>query len=157
MRPAPKKKPRSVPSVRVGWREWVSLPALGVAAIKVKVDTGARTSALHAEEVECFRQRGRRFVRFVVHPLQRRHDVLVRCQAEVTDERLVSDSGGHKERRLVIVTPIQLGALEWQTEITLTDRDPMRFRMLLGRTALSGRFLVDPGASYCGGPRLDRA
>lgn len=134
----------------------MELPALGVAAIKAKIDTGARTSALHAVDIERFQERGRAMVRFSVLPLPRRRDVLVPCRAEIVDERSVSDSGGHRERRLVIVTSLRLGEHEWETEITLTDRTGMRFRMLLGRTALRGRFLVDPGASYCAGPRLDR-
>ena len=145
-----------IPTARIGWREWISLPALGLGAVKAKVDTGARTSSLHAFDLERFTEHGKSMVRFSVHPLQRRDDVVVHCRAEVIDERSVSDSGGHNERRLVIFTPIRLGEHEWETEVTLTDRAEMRFRMLLGRAALRGRFLVDPGASYRGGPRLDR-
>lgn len=141
----------------VGWREWLALPELGIPAIKAKVDTGARTSALHVAELRVEPIRGRRRVRFRLNPLRRRPDLVLDCEAEVVDERLVRDSGGHSERRLVIFTPIRLGGREWPIEITLTSRNDMLFPMLLGRTAMQGRLLVDPGLSFIQGRRPRRA
>jgi hypothetical protein len=139
--------------VKIGWREWAALPALGIEAIKVKVDTGARTSALHAFYVEPFTRAGRRRVKFGIHPIQRRTDVAVHCTADIIDERWVSDSGGHREKRFVIVTSVKLGEIVYPIEVTLTDRDTMTFRMLLGRTAMKQRFLVRPESSYLLGRR----
>ena len=141
----------------IGWREWLALPALGIPAIKTKIDTGARTSALHAFELETFRRYGVKHVRFSLHPLRRRSDIVITCTACVIDERVVIDSGGHREHRYVISTLARLGEQEWPLELTLTDRENMLFRMLLGRTALESRFLVDPQASYLYGRRLRRA
>jgi hypothetical protein len=133
---------------RLGWREWVSLPELGIEHIKAKVDTGAKTSALHAFSCDTFRERGVLMVRFRIHPVQRRTDIEQTCTAEVIDQRTVSDSGGHREKRLVIATPVQLGERRWNIEMTLTNRDNMQFRMLLGRTAIKGSYVVDAGKSY---------
>jgi hypothetical protein len=132
----------------VGWREWASLPALGIPAIKVKVDTGALTSTLHAIHVRLLRDNGRLRVRFEVHPLQRRSDVTCCCIADLVGERLVTSSTGHREKRPVIRTRISLGTQTWPVDITLTNRDSMGFRMLLGRRAMRGHMLVDPGRSY---------
>jgi hypothetical protein len=140
----------------LGWREWVALPELAIPALKVKIDTGARTSALHAFTLDTFYVKRRRRVRFGVHPLQRKTRLEIFCEADVVDERWVSDSGGHRERRLVIVTPIRVGDHEWPVEITLTNRDSMLFRMLLGRTALCHQFCVDPSRSYVYGKSLPR-
>ncbi len=143
-----RKSPGTAHRIHVGWREWIALPELGIAAIKAKVDTGARTSALHGYRVEPFRRRGRDRVRFDIHPLQARTDVTLNCTADLVDRRWVSDSGGHRELRYVISTLLRIGGDEWPIEVTLTNRDPMRFRMLLGRTAMRGRINVIPDASY---------
>jgi hypothetical protein len=137
----------------LGWREWVSLPGLGLKQIKAKVDTGARTSALHAFQVDPFEEDGVLKVRFKIHPRQYRDDIEMTCTAVVADQRVVSDSGGHKEQRLVIVTPLSIAGREWPIEVTLTARDDMRFRMLLGRTAMRDRVMVDPTRSYLTGRR----
>jgi len=137
--------------VILGWREWVGLPALHLPLIKAKIDTGARTSTLHAFYVEPFRSGGQGYVRFGVHPLQRRSDVEVYCEAKVMDRRAVSDSGGHRERRYVVQTLLEIGGRVWPVEMTLTNRENMLFRMLLGRTAIAGYAIVDPRRSFVGG------
>ena len=132
----------------VGWREWAALPDLGIKHIKCKIDTGARSSSLHAFYLEPFEENGIQRVRFGIHPRQRNVEKVVECVSDVIDERLVTDSGGHKESRLVILTNVALGAHIFPVEMTLTNRDTMRFRMLLGRTGIAGRFLVESQSSY---------
>ena len=141
----------------IGWREWAVLPRLGIPALKVKVDTGARTSALHVFQLDTYIEAGQPRVRFAIHPLRKNKDIVIECDAEVIDQRLVRDSGGHSEQRVVILTPIRLGTREWPIEITLTNREDMLFRMLLGRTALAGQLIVDPALSYVYGRKLRRS
>lgn len=138
----------SSPIVTIGWREWILLPELELPHIKAKIDTGAKTSCLHAFSVKPFEKDGDNWVRFGIHPFQKNTKKEVYCESKVIDERIVSDSGGHKEKRFVISTDIMLADKRWPVEITLTNRDTMRFRFLLGRTAMRKIFIVDPGASY---------
>lgn len=139
-----KKKPKKI----IGWREWVGLPQLQVEAIKVKVDTGARTSALHAFDIEYYTRNGKRFVRFKVHPLQRSRENEIKVHAPLLEKRVVKSSIGHESHRPVILTEIQVGEDRWPIELTLVNRDVMGFRMLLGRQAIRGRYIVDPGQSF---------
>lgn len=142
-------KPQS--KILLGWREWCALPKLHIPAIKAKIDTGAKTSALHAWELESFHRHGERHVRFIVHPVQRNLALTIRSSAKVIDQRMVMSSDGHKQFRYVILTPIILGTDMWDIEVTLTNRDAMTFRMLLGRDALKGHTLIDPQKTFCQG------
>ncbi|MBY5991010.1 ATP-dependent zinc protease [Ferrimonas balearica] len=132
----------------IGWREWVHLPQLGIPHIKAKIDTGAKTCALHAFRVDPFEREGQHWVRFALHPYQDDTDTVVECEAPVVDYRTVTNSGGHQETRYVIATQILAGDRTIDAEITLTNRETMRFRMLLGRNALMGHFLVDCDAAF---------
>lgn len=136
-----------------GWREWVSLPDLGIAQIKAKVDTGARTSALHAFELNPYSENGRERVEFRLHPVQKDNKTIITCTADVVDKRVVTDSGGHKEERFVIRTLLKIGGHQWPIEVTLTARDDMLFRMLIGRTAMKSRAVVNPARSYVVGKK----
>ncbi|WP_226782349.1 RimK family alpha-L-glutamate ligase [Oceaniglobus trochenteri] len=135
--------------LRLGWEEWCALPQLALPALKVKVDTGARTSALHAFDIEPFGPPDAPMVRFAVHPIPGRHDLVVRCTAPVHDRREVTSSNGETEYRYVILSPIAIGPRQWPVELTLTDRGAMAYRMLLGRQALEGGAVVAPGESFC--------
>ena len=132
----------------IGWREWVSLPDLGIDAIKVKVDSGARTCALHATKIKYIETRdGQTLVSFViVSQISPRKTIRVR--APLVQQRKVKSSMGHASLRPVILTQIRLGGDTWPVEVTLVNRDPMGFRMLIGRRALRGRFLIHPAKSF---------
>lgn len=135
----------------VGWREWVSLPELGVPWIKAKVDTGARTSALHAFDIEEFEKDGAPWVRYSIHPWQRSADDAVAVESPVHDVRSVRSSSGHSEERYVVRMELRLAGHPVTAEVTLSRRDEMGFRMLIGRQALRRGFVVDSGRSYLGG------
>ena len=132
----------------IGWRELVALPELDILEIKAKIDTGARSSALHAYDIETFQQDGKTIVRFKVHPYQRDNHRSAIAQAVLYDQRQVRNSGGHAQLRPVIQTMVKLGNYTFPIELTLTNRDVMGFRMLLGREAIRRRFLVDAGRSF---------
>jgi len=122
-----------------------------------KVDTGARTSALHAFDIEPFMEEGIQRLRFKVHPAQRNTEKVQACVATVTDQRDIRDSGGHQQTRWVIESTLTIGEQSWPIDITLTSRDDMRFRMLLGRSAMKNRLMVNPSKSYLTGKSLKRS
>ena len=139
----------------LGWREWLALPALGIDAIKAKIDTGARSSALHVEALETFREGGVLHVRFVVRA-RRRGDKVIACRSPVSDRRQVTDSSGHRSERWFIRTDIVLAGQRFATDMNLSDRRSMLFPLLVGRSTLDGRFCVDPTLSYtCPRPARD--
>lgn len=138
----------------IGWKEWLALPDLQIPAIKAKIDTGARTSALHTFSIEEFTSQNQLMVRFGIHPLRKKQHIELFCEAPVVDRRLVKDSGGHSEMRYVIETNVVLGPRHWSIKITLTNREGMMFRMLLGRTALKEQFVIDPAQVYLTGREL---
>ena len=134
----------------IGWREWVGLPDWGISGTKAKVDTGARSSSIHAVNLQRFERDGVPWVRFRVHPLQRKSAQTVEVEAPVLETRLIRSSNGKVASRPVIVANISMMGTTWPVELTLASRDEMGFRMLLGREAIRRRFLVDAGASYYG-------
>ena len=141
----------SAPNI-LGWREWVSLPELGIPAIKAKIDTGAKTSALHAFRIQPFVRNKTDHVRFWLHPLQNKRKIELECEAPVIQKRNVKNSGGQREERYVIESDICIGDHTWTIEMTLTSREDMMFRMLLGRSAIrDGKLKIDPSASYVTG------
>ena len=133
----------------IGWREWVELPDLHLGKIKAKIDTGARSSSIHAFDIEPFDKNGEQWVRFAIHPLQHSDDEVVHCEAPIKDYRSITDSGGHKTMRYIVETTFKIGNATFAAELSLFNRSNMLFRMLVGRTALKGRYLVDPARSYC--------
>jgi hypothetical protein len=140
------------PNRTVGWREWVSLPDLGIPKVKAKIDSGALTSSLHAFELETGAGDDAEMVQFKIHPVRKRDDIVLTCTAPIVDRRVVRDSGGHQEQRIVVESSLQFGPFDLFTQFTLTSRDDMLFRMLLGRRALkAGGMLVDVSQSYIHG------
>jgi hypothetical protein len=132
----------------IGWREIVSLPQLNIDRIKAKIDTGARSSALHAFKIEELIIENKSIIRFQVHPLQRNDQTIITAEAELLEYRKIKNSGGLAQLRPVVKTEVKLGQQKWTIELTLTNRDVMGFRMLLGRQAVRNKFLVDPGKSF---------
>lgn len=132
----------------IGWREWVALPGLGIGEIKAKIDTGARSSSLHAFDIHILEFKDKQRVRFKVHPIQRDTLNTVSAEVDLIEYRTVRNSGGLMESRPVILTNIEMMGKQWLIELTLTNRDAMGFRMLLGRQAIKGRFLIDCHQSF---------
>lgn len=147
-KPALRRKRRVEDVPVIGWREWIALPEFGVDAVKAKIDTGARTSAIHAFDIRPFSKRGVPWVSFVLRPEQRRRQPALQCAAPVIDERKIRSSSGEQERRYVIEVEAHLGEIAWPIELSLTNRDELGFRMLLGREAIRRRFLVNPDRSF---------
>jgi len=137
-------------SLLVGWREWAKLPMLNIPLIKIKIDTGAKTSALHAYDINIVKDSGKDFAEFIIHPIQKNDVICRKSRAEIIDMRTIKSSNGHTEERIVIRSPIQIGFNKWEIDITLTNRDIMHHRMLLGREAMA-KLLVNPAKSYCQG------
>lgn len=137
----------------IGSEEWCSFPELGLPAIKARIDSGAKTSSIHAFNIQTFRRDSQLWVSFEVHPLQNNRRTSIRCERPVVDKRAVKSSSGISETRYVISVPLELGEQRWDIELTLANRDSMGYRMLLGREAMTGRFLIDPANSFCMGER----
>lgn len=148
------KKIKKKEKARIGWKEWCALPELNIKEIKAKIDTGACTSALHAEILSISEYGGEEFIRFRVFPHQGDQYSSKVCKARLVAKRYVMSSNGQKEKRYVIKTRVTVGKTSFLTEITLTDRSPLRFRMLLGRLALKKNFLIDPAKSHIQGRPL---
>ena len=139
---------RKQPRLIVGWQEWIALPDLGLPALKAKIDTGAKTSALHTHFIEPFGSSKRPMVRFSVRPSPHSGDLEIEASAKVIDQREVISSNGVRELRFVIQTSLVLAGRRWPIEITLTNRERMTYRMLLGRQALRSDMLVDAASSF---------
>lgn len=131
----------------IGWREWAGLPDLKIPLIKVKIDTGARTSVLHADNIEIVQVEGKQFAKFIIHPIQKNDQISIQTMAEIVDMRVVKSSNGHKQLRVVVNSTIQIGDYKANINITLTNRDIMNHRMLLGRSAMKN-ILINPSKSY---------
>ncbi|TWT66194.1 ATP-dependent zinc protease family protein [Allorhodopirellula solitaria] len=148
--------PSDDPMFIIGWREWVGLPELGVAHVKAKIDTGARSSSIHAFDVETYVEDDVERVRFSIHPVQNRDDIFVNADVPILERRHVRSSNGEVSERIVIRTPLAILQRQVLVDLTLANRDAMGFRMLVGREAIRRRFLVDPAASFLAGRRPHR-
>ena len=149
-RQSPKRR-RKAPLQIVGWREWVSFTEFGGPPVRAKVDTGARTSAIHARNIKITRQGGRDIATFDIYPVQRDASIVVHCRAPIVTRRRIRNSGGQVQERLIVRTTIAIGDNSFAIDLSLTRRDQMGYRMLLGRRALKNRFVVDSGRSYVQG------
>ncbi len=135
--------------VLIGWKEWCALPEFNVMLIQAKIDTGAKTSSLHAYNIEEFYKRNQKHISFNIHPIQNNNKITVSAKAKVVDERYIMSSNGHKELRYVIETTLLLANKNLKIELNLSNRDPLRYRMLLGRDAFARSFIIDPSISNC--------
>ncbi len=144
--------------ILIGWKEWCQLPTLDLPWIKAKIDTGAKTSALHAFDIKSYKKKGVDFVKFSIHPLQKNNKLVKHCHAKIKDVRDVMSSNGEKEERIVIDSEVVLNGTgkSWQIELTLSNRDPLRYRMLLGREALQKDIVINPAKSYLTGKKITR-
>ena len=140
---------KQVEKITIGWQEWCALPNFHLPAIKAKIDTGAKTSAIHAFDIRTFIRQGKVHVEFSLYPLQANKMIHQVCSAEVIDQRWIMSSNGQKENRFVIQTDICMAKKTWTIELSLSDRDPLQFRLLLGRAALSERVVIDPSKKLC--------
>jgi hypothetical protein len=148
-KPARKRASRpKAPPTLIGWREWAAFPDFGVGRIKAKIDTGAKTSAVHAFGVRTMEREGVLWAEFRLHPEQKRRRPEIRCAAPVVDRRRIRSSNGRVEERLVVRTVLALGGREWPIELSLANRDEMGFRLLLGRDAFRKDFVINPGKSF---------
>ena len=141
-----KKRKRLLPLI--GWREWAAFPEIGVDRIKAKIDTGAKTSAVHAFRIRVVEKNGGEWAEFRLHPVQKRKTPEIKCAAPIIDRRRIRSSNGAVEERLIIRTTLRLGEREWPVDLSLAARDEMGFRLLLGRDALRRKFMIDPSASF---------
>lgn len=140
----------------IGWQEIVSLPQIGIAAIDAKIDTGAKTSSLHAENIEFFNKDGQEYVTFDVHPIRKHKEVVIRCKAPLTEKRNVKSSSGCNEKRPMIRVNMQIGDYIFEIDLNLTKRDYMQSRMLLGRDAMKGNVIIDTEYKYLHGKLSDK-
>lgn len=139
---------RKTPPTLIGWREWAAFPDLGAERIKAKIDTGAKTSAIHARKITTHMRAGVLWAEFLLHPVQKKRLPEIRCAAPVADRRNVRSSNGREEMRYIVHTTLRFGGREWVIELSLANRDQMGFRLLLGRDALRKKFIIDPGQSF---------